>query len=1485
MALKINTNIKNDVDSYLIDASSVRGGYIVVSGEDSDTKESLSGAVLVDGSLVYDAKQQKTYRYKSNQWVEEKILADAPEVVITAPHDLNPGGVFASITKDEYDILANNFNSRLRVIYTDSTNNKEITYLLYRAASQTVNDAVKYLQFVGSDFTGARLETRFRFFEAKIEPTGSSNLYTCTIFEHYNNYNYLNNRPVINSKTVEGNRTADYYGLQDKLVSGTNIKTVSGQSILGSGDISVSSASITVYVDDEQSIYSGGVYQITDGQFKILKDNKDAKIIAVVNDLGQLEKISDVTLIFEQQTRSINAINDTDIITFMHKACNDDFSPYDFSATAYTEYNDDGFWYCYVKFSGIAINYNHLSYRPQLNGTLLSGNVITKTINGQSIMGTGNIDISGTGDLFVDPYRDDATENNQNLARTRTVPFAPLSNGVIDGEFEINLNKDFRTGGSNWEYLEEYNCYYPMMNNIEYYPSGAQWSDARAYYFLDKSWWALYPHRIYFNKDEHTLNSLAFWMSASYSIDSRTGQVAADVPAVTVKVKAYKNGAPESAGNVICSDLVLPAIPAGTHIDSVDEYSRYVHLIDLEQFDSIGFEFATDGKKRVNIAFCQGSISEDTTLYKWDALATKDELNKTADQFIDELNSVRADVELNAEDIAINAAKFDEFQTEVNSKLGNVRVQNVKNLPDPKEEVVNVIFKHNNDLFVCEKSGELIDRTFDLHELTGTNSISTAGQIEAVEREAFKNCLKIDSIVKGARNNGEIKLGNSSTAGAITFKIGTFAEIADMPLSRISFDIRSFYEDRPSHFDIVTYNEDQGESFVQGSYDINGTEHFDVDLNEFIFTYEDTISIIGDRAPEYDGRFYLDNVNVIFGEAEYSYAELAKVGEGEFKTINGIEITGEGDIDTNPKTVIYLTAPITSITTAGRTWTLSAALLDSFISNPNLGVLLAYKVNGTQISYNFTKYADTRTTSSNSFYLTFVYDHITTLTDGSMTIDSYVLTIRSTGEAKLYKAANPIDYDALLNRPSINGTVLTGDCSVKTVNGESIIGEGNIEITEEVYFNISTPITTTAQTISLDTQLYQKILEKILDNSSIRIIVDEKYQGDLTTRYAFTMEEVTINNNDITSISYVCTKTAPNQAPATFRVYEAKLTIATVSTLTLVERKIKYGGLDNLPQINSHVLTGNLAGGALGLQDQLISGTNIKTINNESILGSGNINIGLGGDTYTKEDFTNIVSPSDPTPIVQGLYSSFGKFGSTMKSGCHTTIDETGVEVNEMIRMTGCSQHWLETNYPNWAELSEEEKAEITDRYNNGTIMSDYKMVLAGSDTRPYYIQGNIAEDSRKELALLEDTHIGDVTITLNQVVAISPLLKIAVTEQQQAVLENANIALVNIDARDLGDPSLSTAMFTKTPSSIASDIMLVYTSVSYFTDGQIADTRQYFIRYDTITKTATLDTQIINRLSLPTLPFFDINRQYVLKLIPNVDQNKWEMLWVVSNS
>ena len=78
-------------------------------------------------------------------------------------------------------------------------------------------------------------------------------------------------------------------------------------------------------------------------------------------------------------------------------------------------------------------------------------------------------------------------------------------------------------------------------------------------------------------------------------------------------------------------------------------------------------------------------------------------------------------------------------------------------------------------------------------------------------------------------------------------------------------------------------------------------------------------------------------------------------------------------------------------------------------------------------------------------------------------------------------------------------------------------------------------------------------------------------------------------------------------------------------------------------------------------QEALVSGTNIKTINNQSLLGSGNITIGGGGTaTDVQINGTSIVSNDVANILVEGTYSSTNKIASE-----ETIIATTG-ELNQL---------------------------------------------------------------------------------------------------------------------------------------------------------------------------------------------------------------------------
>lgn len=65
--LVVNVKMVNQYNGHLLDANAVKGTYVALNGT-TEKKEDIPSAVLVDGSLVYDANEDKTYIYKNGQW-------------------------------------------------------------------------------------------------------------------------------------------------------------------------------------------------------------------------------------------------------------------------------------------------------------------------------------------------------------------------------------------------------------------------------------------------------------------------------------------------------------------------------------------------------------------------------------------------------------------------------------------------------------------------------------------------------------------------------------------------------------------------------------------------------------------------------------------------------------------------------------------------------------------------------------------------------------------------------------------------------------------------------------------------------------------------------------------------------------------------------------------------------------------------------------------------------------------------------------------------------------------------------------------------------------------------------------------------------------------------------------------------------------------------------------------------------------------------
>ena len=171
---------------------------------------------------------------------------------------------------------------------------------------------------------------------------------------------------------------------QDKLVSGTNIKTINDQSILGSGNISIESGT-SITVDSALSTTSENPVQN-----KVITNTLQTKANAsdIPTKVSQLENDSK----FATQTAVAAGLAtkaDKDSLTSLEGSV---------STLETTVGNQD---------KSIIANAQAIQGKQD---KLVSGTNI-KTINNQSILGSGNISIEGGGTITVDDALSDTSEN------------------------------------------------------------------------------------------------------------------------------------------------------------------------------------------------------------------------------------------------------------------------------------------------------------------------------------------------------------------------------------------------------------------------------------------------------------------------------------------------------------------------------------------------------------------------------------------------------------------------------------------------------------------------------------------------------------------------------------------------------------------------------------------------------------------------------------------------------------------------------------------------------------------------------------------------------------------------------------------------------------------------------------------------------------------------------------------------------------------
>lgn len=180
--------------------------------------------------------------------------------------------------------------------------------------------------------------------------------------------NYYKKSEVDNLLLAKADKS-ELTGKQDQLISGVNIKTINNQSILGSGNIDIQA--------------STGETDLSDYYTKEEINETFATVSQVEN---KVDKVEGKSLIDDEEIQRLSTLNNYDDSTIKGEIATLNSSKLDVST-----YTTD------------KANFATIEQLNEKQNALISGQNI-KTINGNSLLGSGDITITGGGDVDLSNY-------------------------------------------------------------------------------------------------------------------------------------------------------------------------------------------------------------------------------------------------------------------------------------------------------------------------------------------------------------------------------------------------------------------------------------------------------------------------------------------------------------------------------------------------------------------------------------------------------------------------------------------------------------------------------------------------------------------------------------------------------------------------------------------------------------------------------------------------------------------------------------------------------------------------------------------------------------------------------------------------------------------------------------------------------------------------------------------------------------------------
>ena len=217
--------------------------------------------------------------------------------------------------------------------------------------------------------------------------------------------------------------------------------------------------------------------------------------------------------------------------------------------------------------------------------------------------------------------------------------------------------------------------------------------------------------------------------------------------------------------------------------------------------------------------------------------------------------------------------------------------------------------------------------------------------------------------------------------------------------------------------------------------------------------------------------------------------------------------------------------------------------------------------------------------------------------------------------------------NAITDATSTKQDTLVSGTNIKTINNQSILGEGNIEIQGGgSSYTAGDGIDITNDVISVTGKVDTSAFTAHTADTVIHVTSDEKAAWNAKSDFSGDYNDLA-NKPTIPTVPTSNTAFTNDAGYITSDAISGKVDTSTYNTYTAATDTALASKADTATTYTKTETDNAITAATSTKQDTLVSGTNIKTINSQSILGEGNIEIqGGGGSSYTAGDGIDITN-------------------------------------------------------------------------------------------------------------------------------------------------------------------------------------------------------------------------------------------------------------------